>query len=176
MHADVTRYPSGFWNTSKIPMQRAFPSPRRSKKALKLRWIHDWFSLPPLLQMGTLTYISTISQLQKHLFCFSQPSACREGESGSLSAQQSGSAVLVQSMSRSTSPHHQHKCHVHFFQTLSAEAVSLTDSISACSRQAFDTPKLLTLSGQLLLTLSLLKGKRPKVSQFSSETDAEHTR
>lgn len=112
--------------------------------------------------MGTLTYISTISQLQKHLFCFSQPSACREGESGSLSAQQSGSAVLVQSMSRSTSPHHQHKCHVHFFQTLSAEAVSLTDSVSACSRQAFDIPKLLTLSGQLLLTLSLLKGKGPK--------------
>jgi len=29
--------------------------------------------------MGSLTYISNISQLQKRLLCFSPPSACREG-------------------------------------------------------------------------------------------------
>lgn len=63
-----------------------------------------------------------------------------EGEPGSLTAWQSGSAVLVQGMSCPLPPISK-RVRFTFFQTLWAEAVSLTDSLSACSRQSFDTPR-----------------------------------
>lgn len=72
-------------------------SPRRYHNQSQKR---DWICLPPPLQMGSLTYISNISSYNS--IC--SASACREGEPGSLSVSQSGSAVLVQN---TASPHPQ---------------------------------------------------------------------
>ena len=165
MHADVCRYPSGFWNTSKIPMERAFPSPRWSKKALQIElnpWLIQSLTYPPkwVLWPTFQLYLSYKS-------IRSASASLQPAEKGSLAVVQISNLVQLFLCKA---------CHVYFFSDPFSWGC-ITESISTCSKQAFDISKLLPHSGQLLLTLSLLKGKRPKVSQFSSEThDAEHTR
>lgn len=98
-----------------------------------------------------------------------------EGQPGSLTAWQSGSAVLVQSIS---CPLPSINKRVRFtFISDSLGRGCITDWLPKCMQQAVSWyTKLLILSSALLM-LSLLKRRRPEVTTFYLETvHAGHTR
>lgn len=127
MHADVCRYPSGFWNTSRIPMERAFPSPRWSKKALQIElnpWLIQSLTYPPkwVLWPTFQLYLSYKS-------IRSASASLQPAEKGSLAVFQISNLVqlfLCKACHVPLPPISNTNVTFTFFQTLSAEAVSLS--------------------------------------------------
>lgn len=127
VHADVCRYPSGFWNTSRIPMERAFPSPRWSKKALQIElnpWLIQSLTYPPKwVPWPTFQLYLSYKSIR------SASASLQPAEKGSLAVFQISNLVqlfLCKACHVPLPPISNTSVTFTFFQILSAEAVSLS--------------------------------------------------